>query len=130
VHGVATEDSGIGSGVLNAMQQIGGALGLAILSTVAVHASDGKKAEIGAAFAHAKQRAITGLGTGASDPAKVRAVLTALGEKVRLVAVSYGGLTAFVVGSIMMLAGSVIVWVFMNIKHEELAGGPAPDAMS
>jgi EmrB/QacA subfamily drug resistance transporter len=130
VHGVEANDSGIGSAVLNAMQQIGGALGLAILSTVAVHASDGKKAQIGAAFAQAKQRAITGLGAGASDPTKVKTVLTALGEKVRLVAISYGGLTAFVVGSLMMLAGSVIVWSFMNIKHEELAGGPAPGAMS
>ena len=31
----AREDSGIGSGVLNTMQQVGGALGLATLTTVA-----------------------------------------------------------------------------------------------
>ena len=31
VHHVRAEDSGIGSGVLNTMQQVGGALGLAIL---------------------------------------------------------------------------------------------------
>ena len=37
VHHVRAEDSGIGSGVLNTMQQVGGALGLAILSTVASH---------------------------------------------------------------------------------------------
>ncbi len=37
VHHVRTEDSGIGSGVLNTMQQVGGAIGLASLSTVAVH---------------------------------------------------------------------------------------------
>ena len=38
VHHVRAEDSGIGSGVLNTMQQVGGALGLAILSTVAAAA--------------------------------------------------------------------------------------------
>ncbi len=37
VHHVRHQDSGIGSGVLNTMQQVGGALGLAILSTVAAH---------------------------------------------------------------------------------------------
>jgi EmrB/QacA subfamily drug resistance transporter len=35
--GVAREDSGLASGLLNATQQVGGALGLAILSTVATH---------------------------------------------------------------------------------------------
>ena len=37
VHHVRAEDSGIGSGVLNTMQQVGGALGLATLATVATH---------------------------------------------------------------------------------------------
>ena len=46
VHGVDAKDSGIGSGVLNAMQQIGGALGLAILSTVAVGTMNDKAAAI------------------------------------------------------------------------------------
>ncbi len=36
VHRVDQPDSGIGSGVLNTMQQVGGALGLATLSTMAV----------------------------------------------------------------------------------------------
>ena len=35
--GVAREDSGLASGLLNTTQQVGGALGLAILSTVATH---------------------------------------------------------------------------------------------
>ena len=37
VHHVRAEDSGIGSGMLNTMQQVGGALGLATLATVATH---------------------------------------------------------------------------------------------
>src|SRR5204863_5782467 len=35
VHHLRAEDSGIGSGVLNTMQQVGGALGLSLLGTVA-----------------------------------------------------------------------------------------------
>ena len=52
VHGVGARDSGIGSGVLNTMQQVGGALGLATLSTVAVHFTQDKAPEI---FAGRKQ---------------------------------------------------------------------------
>ncbi len=38
VSGVANEDSGVGSAVLNTMQQIGGAVGLAVLTTVSTTA--------------------------------------------------------------------------------------------
>ena len=41
VHHLRDEDSGIGSGVLNTMQQVGGALGLALLSTLATQTFDG-----------------------------------------------------------------------------------------
>ena len=44
VHHLRPEDSGIGSGVLNTMQQVGGALGLATLSTVALHFTQNKAA--------------------------------------------------------------------------------------
>lgn len=40
-------DSGIGSGVLNTMQRVGGALGLATLSTVAVHFGTDKAQSLG-----------------------------------------------------------------------------------
>ncbi len=46
VHGVDHRDSGVGSGVLNTMQQVGGALGLATLSTIAVHAIQDKAARL------------------------------------------------------------------------------------
>ena len=42
VHGVTPADSGIASGVLNTMQQVGGALGLATLSTIALNAATSK----------------------------------------------------------------------------------------
>src|SRR6478735_3504073 len=40
VHHLRAEDSGIGSGVLNTMQQVGGALGLSLLATVASQTMD------------------------------------------------------------------------------------------
>jgi hypothetical protein len=40
VHGVGHQDAGIASALLNAAQQIGGALGLAILSTISTSAAN------------------------------------------------------------------------------------------
>ena len=51
VHHLRAEDSGIGSGVLNTMQQVGGALGLALLATVATQTITDRIAEIGSAAA-------------------------------------------------------------------------------
>ncbi len=47
VHHVRAEDSGIGSGVLNTMQQVGGALGLATLSTVSLHFTNARADQVG-----------------------------------------------------------------------------------
>ena len=81
VHHLRAEDSGIGSGVLNTMQQVGGALGLATLGTVATQRftdrgdefakagaaaaqSGGPAAEPGADGQHAGDRAAPGLHRG------------------------------------------------------------------
>ena len=47
VHHLRDEDSGIGSGVLNTMQQVGGALGLAVLSTLATQTFTDRAEELG-----------------------------------------------------------------------------------
>ena len=47
VHHLRDEDSGIGSGVLNTMQQVGGALGLAVLSTLATQTFTDRGEELG-----------------------------------------------------------------------------------
>ncbi len=107
VHGVSNDDSGIGSGVLNAMQQIGGALGLATLSTVAVHATTNKAQEIGASL----QAAAGGNPQAASGPS---------GNDVVQAAFAYGSTHAFIVGAVMIWIGAVIVFLFMNVTHEEI----------
>ncbi len=103
VHHLRPEDSGIGSGVLNAMQQVGGALGLAILSTVATHVmTSDTKSLVGAAAASGKPSA---------------SLLTTIQHQV----FAHGATTAFLVGSVMALVGSAIIWAFLDVKHAELA---------
>ena len=53
VHHLRPEESGIGSGVLNTMQQVGGALGLAVLATVATQTFTDRGAELARAGADA-----------------------------------------------------------------------------
>jgi hypothetical protein len=115
VHHVQRADSGIGSGVLNTMQQVGGALGLAILSTVASHFNTAHAHVIGSGVAQGLAQA------GQTDP-------SVIGQTVYFGSFTEGATHAFFVGSLMMLAGSVIVWLFLNVKHEELATD-APEAL-
>jgi EmrB/QacA subfamily drug resistance transporter len=117
VHGVDEEHSGIGSGVLNAMQQVGGSLGLAILSTVAVNAATDKGQEIAASIA--------ALGPFSTDPAAADKVNTAVSN----VAFTHGSTQAFLVGAFMILAGSALVWLFMNVRHEEINETEVPESV-
>ena len=106
VHGVGERDSGIGSGVLNAMQQIGGSLGLAILSTVAVTATRDKADEIAA-----------GLQSGSVTPqGSADSVRDQLGH----VAFTYGSTVAFAVGAGMIGLGALLVFAFMRVSSAEL----------
>jgi EmrB/QacA subfamily drug resistance transporter len=128
VHHVRSEDSGIGSGVLNTMQQIGGALGLAILGTVASHYST----------AHIEKIAPgVGRGLAEADPGVIDQLMTAfnatsipdlVGQVAYLGAFTQGATAAFLVGVFLMLTGSAVVWTFLDVKHEELAtdGPEAP----
>jgi len=99
VHHLRDEDTGIGSGVLNTMQQVGGALGLALLSTLAIQTITDRSAELGPKMA---------------DPAVASQVFTE------------GATNAFLLGAVMMLGASLITWVFLNVKHQELATDGPP----
>lgn len=120
VHHVEARDSGIGSGVLNTMQQVGGALGLATLSTVAQHVWTNTGDKLSAAA----DKAMASLPAGA--PAPTADQQQAMQETFAHQIFTDGATTAFLVGSLMAIGASLIVWVFLNVKHTELAtDGPA-----
>jgi predicted MFS family arabinose efflux permease len=113
VHGVSGDDSGIGSGVLNAMQQIGGSLGLAVLSTVAVTALRNQSSSI---YAAAQQSGVQ------LSPGQQKV----FDAKVYNVAFTHGSTVAFMVGAAMIFLGTLITFTFMRVSHQELATDGAP----
>lgn len=113
VHHLRAQDTGIGSGVLNTMQQVGGALGLATLSTVSLHFAQTRADEI--------VPSIAGAAPGLDE--------ATLGQLASLGAFTEGATMAFFVGSLMMVAASAIVWIFLDVKHEELATESAPEGV-
>ncbi|MGN6635746.1 MAG: MFS transporter [Oryzihumus sp.] len=117
VAGVAKRDSGVGSAVLNTMQQVGGTLGLATLSTVFANALKDKAIELQGAL-HA------GVQSGHVPPAQAKT----LGAQIPLVVQTYGSTQAFIVAAVMILGGAVITLIGLNIKHQRLAadGAEAP----
>ena len=115
VHHVQASDSGIGSGVLNTMQQVGGARGLATLSTIAQQVWSTK----GDALADASQKAMEQLPPGAPTPSAAQ--LQALQEVAANQIYTAGATTAFIAGSVMVLVASVIIWTNLTVKHQELS---------
>jgi predicted MFS family arabinose efflux permease len=111
VHHLRTSDSGIGSGVLNTMQQVGGALGLSLLGTIATQTFNDRFASL----ASAGQRA---LAHGPQPSAEqVQAAKTVMFHQV----FTQSATSAFLVGAGLMLIASLVTWVFLNVKHQELA---------
>ncbi|WP_139977910.1 MFS transporter [Nocardioides litoris] len=108
VHHLRADDSGIGSGVLNTMQQVGGALGLAILGTVANQIATDRAGDVTAIAGAAAQ-------SGGEEAAKA-----ATGVAMSQV-FTEGATNAFLVGALMMLAASLVVWTLLRVKHTELA---------
>jgi EmrB/QacA subfamily drug resistance transporter len=114
VHGVRSEDAGIGSGVLNTMQQVGGALGLAVLSTVAAHYTSQHLASLGGSL-----KGLGGQLAGVDQGA--------LNQQTYFAAFSYGATHAFLVGAIMLWVASGIIWTLLNVNKEEMAEIEAPE---
>ena len=103
LHGIPAQDAGIGSGVLNTMQQVGGALGLAVLSTVASHFT--------------LERAHELVGTQLAAP------------QAGILAFAHGATTAFLTGAFMIWSASAMVWLLLNVKHQELATDDLPEGV-
>ncbi|HVD62725.1 MAG TPA: MFS transporter, partial [Lapillicoccus sp.] len=110
VAGVRDEDSGAGSAALNTAQQIGGAVGLAALTTVFTSAFTDRITELaGPIQAQAQSGAIT------ADQAKA-----ALAQA-QLVAQTDGSTRGFLVASSMILVAAVLVLTTLRVRHQELA---------
>ncbi|CAN5404031.1 MFS transporter [soil metagenome] len=103
VHHLRSQDSGIGSGVLNTMQQVGGALGLAVLGTVSLHYASGTKSDL-----------FQELVAQGKSPAEA-------GQLAYVGSFTEGATAAFLVGAVLILIGSLAIWAFLNVKHQELA---------
>jgi EmrB/QacA subfamily drug resistance transporter len=101
VVGVPKEDTGVASAVLNTMQQIGGAIGLATLSTVAVNGQTAYITE------HVVQ---TG---GQVTQALYNASFT------------HGATQAMVVSAAIVLAAAVLIYSLLRISHTDLANDSA-----
>ena len=95
---IARQDSGVGAGVFNTTQQIGGALGLALLGTLATQAAVDKAEELSVLAQ-----------SGQVDP-----------NLIPLLAQTEGSSLAFWVAASMLLASALIAFFGLNIKHEEL----------
>jgi EmrB/QacA subfamily drug resistance transporter len=120
VHGVGARDSGIGSGVLNTMQQVGGALGLATLSTVAVHFTQEKAGALGAAA-----KAAAAQGATPPDPDRLQALTALIGR----VAFTEGATHAFLTGAGMIWLGTLVALVFLDVHHDDLATDGPPEGV-
>ncbi len=117
VHGVAHEDSSVASAVLNTMQQVGGTIGLATLSTIFVNNLNDKVAELTARLPQ-------------GGPAPTREQLAAAQKMISDEAFTYGASRAYLVAAIMIAVGGVITLVALNVRHKELASdGAAPAHM-
>jgi EmrB/QacA subfamily drug resistance transporter len=110
VAGVAQEDSGVASAVLNTMQQVGGSLGLATLSTVFASALADRATELGGAL-QAKAAA------GGMTPEQIGQAKALIG----LQAQTYGSGRAYLVGATMILVAAAITFAFLNVRHEKLS---------
>jgi EmrB/QacA subfamily drug resistance transporter len=89
VSGITNDDAGIASGLINASQQIGGALGLAVLATIANSRTDDAMAAAG------------------GDPAALPAALTD------------GFQAAFIVGAGFAVLGLILTYVLIDKRDSE-----------
>ncbi len=120
LHHVRSEDSGIGSGVLNTMQQVGGALGLATLATVATHVWTNTGDRLSAAAEKAASLAPAGAPKPSAEQLKTMATVA------QHQVFANGATIAFLVGTGMMLVASLVVWLFLDVKVAELATDGPP----
>lgn len=108
VNNVRSEDSGIASALFNSSQQIGVALGLAILSTVAVTTTQARMPNALVALQQARS---------VSDEAMFKSAATALVD---------GYSMAFLALAIILVGAAVMSTMLINVKAEDLKESDVP----
>jgi predicted MFS family arabinose efflux permease len=108
VSGVSHQDTGVASALLNTAQQIGGALGLAVLSTIWTSAADDKLPEAAGSL-------YQGLAT------KDFALVAKAGD-----ALTHGYTMAFVAAAVMFLAGLVVTAFAIDAGKQRHSEGASP----
>ena len=114
VSGVAAEDSGVGSAVLNTVQQIGGAIGLALLGTISTTAINNKFDELAPGLQKAAES-----GQSPDQIKQLQGQFTA-------VATTHGFTTAFLASAFMFVGVAVIILFGLSVKHKDLANDGEP----
>ncbi|GAA1718707.1 MFS transporter [Kribbella sp. NPDC056951] len=110
VSGVADEDSGVGSAVLNTVQQIGGAIGLALLGTVSTNAIKDKFTELAPGLQKAAEAG--------QSPEQIGV----LQKQFEAVATTHGFTRAFLWSTFLALGSAIITLIGLSVKHKDLAG--------
>jgi EmrB/QacA subfamily drug resistance transporter len=110
---VATNDTGVASSLLNTGQQVGGALGLAVLGTVAGRAGEKSRHEGVAAAAAAAKTATVHLSA---------AQAAALQKAATNHALSTGFSKGYIVAAGIMLLALIITLITIRVTREDLAG--------
>lgn len=117
VHAVRREDTGVGSGVLNTVQQVGGAIGLAVLGTISLNAVNSYTDKVAGPLRD-------GLAAMGLDPdaAVQGGSLTNLDAALYVGTYTEGASQAFLGASILMLIASLVIWTCLDVSPRELAG--------
>jgi uncharacterized membrane protein len=117
LHNVAEQDSGVASSLLNTAQQVGGAIGLAVLGTVAwTTVADSVRTQVAHAAAAAAKAGQPLPKPGTAPPASIYDH-----------ALTVGFSRAFVVAAGIGLLALLIAIVTIRVRRQELAGaGPDP----
>ena len=115
-HGVEAKDSGAAASALNTAQQIGGAIGLAALTTVYSHYAKERGSELAAQAAEKLSKIPPAAQTSPEFKAQMARAKHAAALDVQTYASAHG----FWVASGMLLLGAVLILAFINIHHAEL----------
>ncbi|HET6292872.1 MAG TPA: MFS transporter [Kribbella sp.] len=114
VSGVADEDSGVGSAVLNTVQQIGGAIGLALLGTVSTTAIKDRFTELAPGLQKAAES-----GQSPEQIKQLEGQFTAL-------ATTHGFTRAFMFSAFMFVGVAIVIFFGLSVKHKDLASDGKP----